>query len=110
MMETAGDTLEPLQGTVADGLLVNLGSNNDVSVSSSALPSGAATSAKQLADGHNVTIDNVDGAEVKQGTAADLKATVTQADSARTITGNVNVTQASTARTVKCHIGFCNFR
>ena len=30
MMEGAGDTLVPAQGTVADGLLVNLGSNNDV--------------------------------------------------------------------------------
>ena len=30
MMEVAGNTLQPVQGTVADGLLVNLGSNNDV--------------------------------------------------------------------------------
>jgi hypothetical protein len=32
MMEVAADTLEPVQGTVADGLLVNLGGNNDVTV------------------------------------------------------------------------------
>ena len=32
MMEVAADTIEPIQGTVADGLLVNLGSNNDVIV------------------------------------------------------------------------------
>lgn len=32
MMEVAADTLEPVQGTVADGLLVNLGTNNDVSL------------------------------------------------------------------------------
>ena len=31
LMEVAADTLQPVQGTVADGLLVNLGSNNDVS-------------------------------------------------------------------------------
>ena len=32
MMEVAADTLQPIQGTVAGGLLVNLGSNNDVTV------------------------------------------------------------------------------
>lgn len=35
MMEAAGDTMVPVQGTVADGLLVNLGSNNDVTVTGS---------------------------------------------------------------------------
>lgn len=34
LMEGAADTLLPIQGTVADGLLVNLGANNDVAVSS----------------------------------------------------------------------------
>ena len=52
MMEVAADTLQPVQGTVAAGLLVNLGTNNDVTVA------GVATAANQLADGHNVTIDN----------------------------------------------------
>lgn len=32
MMEVAGNTLQPVQGTVVDGLLVNLGANNDVTV------------------------------------------------------------------------------
>jgi hypothetical protein len=32
MMEGAGNTLVPAQGTAADGLLVNLGTNNDVTV------------------------------------------------------------------------------
>lgn len=32
MMEVGSDTLEPIQGTVAGGLLVNLGGNNDVTV------------------------------------------------------------------------------
>ena len=32
LMEGAADTLLPVQGTVADGLLVNLGTNNDVTV------------------------------------------------------------------------------
>lgn len=32
MMEVAADTLQPIQGTVVGGLLVNLGTNNDVTV------------------------------------------------------------------------------
>lgn len=32
MMEVGGDAVQPIQGTVAGGLLVNLGSNNDVTV------------------------------------------------------------------------------
>lgn len=32
MMEVGSDTVQPIQGTVAGGLLVNLGSNNDVTV------------------------------------------------------------------------------
>jgi len=32
LMESAGDTLRPVQGSTTDGLLVNLGSNNDVTV------------------------------------------------------------------------------
>lgn len=36
MMEVAGNTLQPVQGTVADGLLVNLGTNNDVVETNSA--------------------------------------------------------------------------
>lgn len=37
LMEGAANTLLPVQGTVADGLLVNLGSNNDVVVSATDL-------------------------------------------------------------------------
>jgi hypothetical protein len=39
MMEVAANTLQPIQGTVADGLLVNLGTNNDVTLGA-ALPAG----------------------------------------------------------------------
>lgn len=35
MMEVAANVLQPVQGTVADGLLVNLGGNNDVTVTGS---------------------------------------------------------------------------
>lgn len=58
MMEGAADTLLPVQGTVADGLLVNLGANNDVTVASLPLPSGASTAANQ-----STIIGHVDGIE-----------------------------------------------
>lgn len=53
-----GSTWDRMPGTSADGILVNLGANNDVSVSSSALPSGAATAANQA-----TIIGHVDGIE-----------------------------------------------
>jgi hypothetical protein len=37
LMEGASSTLLPVQGTVADGLLVNLGANNDVTVTSGSI-------------------------------------------------------------------------
>lgn len=60
MMEGADDTLLPMQGTVADGLLVNLGTNNDVTETNSADIKTAveAIQTAQLPDGHNVTVDN----------------------------------------------------
>jgi len=58
MMEVAANTLQPVQGTVADGLLVNLGTNNDVTVASLPLPTGASTSANQT-----TIIGHVDGIE-----------------------------------------------
>ena len=77
MMEVAANVLQPVQGTVADGLLVNLGANNDVSVTGSVavtgtfyqatqpvsaaslpLPSGASTSANQT-----TIISHLDGVE-----------------------------------------------
>ena len=60
MMEGADDTLLPIQGTVADGLLVNLGTNNDVTETNSSDIKTAveAIQTAQLPDGHNVTVDN----------------------------------------------------
>jgi len=52
LMEGAANTLLPIQGTVADGLLVNLGANNDVTVS------GVSTAANQT-----TIIGHVDGVE-----------------------------------------------
>lgn len=53
-----GTTWDRVRGDATNGMLVNLGANNDVTVSSSALPSGAATSAKQ-----DTIIGHVDGIE-----------------------------------------------
>lgn len=57
-LAVAADGSRTLVPADADGLLVNLGSNNDVVVSSSALPSGAATSAKQ--DTGNTSLASID--------------------------------------------------
>lgn len=79
-MQIAGDSATDIAPvTAADGLTVNLGTNNDVSVTGTVtvdgsgvtqpvsaaslpLPTGAATAANQLPDGHNVTVDNAAGA------------------------------------------------
>lgn len=58
MMEVSGNTARPLQGSVTDGLLVNLGSNNDVTIEELPLPFGAATSVKQ-----DTIIGHIDGIE-----------------------------------------------
>jgi len=60
LMEVAGNTLQPIQGTVADGLLVNLGANNDVTVT------GTVTAAAQP----GVDIGDVDVLSVIPGTGA----------------------------------------
>lgn len=43
MVEDAGNTLRPAQGSIADGLLVNLGANNDVTITGSVAVTGALT-------------------------------------------------------------------
>lgn len=43
MMEGAANALVPAQGTVADGLLVNLGGNNDITVTSGTVTANAGT-------------------------------------------------------------------
>ncbi len=57
LMEGAADTLLPVQGTVADGLLVNLGGNNDVTVTGSVTANAGTnlnTSALALEAGGNL--------------------------------------------------------
>lgn len=68
MMEVAANTLQPVQGTVADGLLVNLGANNDVVVTNAGTfvvqVDGSALTALQNIDTDLTTvIGHVDGIE-----------------------------------------------
>lgn len=44
LMEDSGNTASPLQGSVADGLLVNLGANNDTTPAASATVTGLSVS------------------------------------------------------------------
>ena len=77
-----GSTWDMMRGTSANGLLVDLGANNDVTVS------GTAT----VTQAGNVTVDQSSTARtVTCDTAGNLLATVTQDSAERTITGTVSV-------------------
>lgn len=55
LMEVSGDALRPLQGSVADGLLVNLGANNDVTVSGSVTVTDGSGALNVIVDSGSVT-------------------------------------------------------
>lgn len=78
-----GTAWDRVRGTSADGALVNLGTNNDVTVA------GVATAANQLADGHNVTVDNASG-----GSAVNIQ------DGGNTITVDGTVTANPASGTI----------
>lgn len=60
MMEVAANVLQPVQGTVADGLLVNLGANNDVTVTGTVTVDSELAAAAALTDNFaNPTIPGV---------------------------------------------------
>lgn len=70
MMEGAGNTLYPAQGDSTDGLLVNLGANNDVAISGSVAVTGTfwqATQPVSIASAIAVT-DNAGSLTVDNGT------------------------------------------
>jgi hypothetical protein len=80
-----GTTLVPLKLNADGELVVNIEASainiGDVDIASSVLPTGAATSDKQLADGHNVTVDNEvgSGVYIRPGTSADFPLPTAQA-------------------------------
>ena len=95
MMEVAADTLQPVQGTVADGLLVNLGGNNDVTLGA-ALPAG------------NNNIGDVDVATVPaplSTTGGGTEATALRVTLASDSTGLVSVDDNGGSLTVDAPVG-----
>lgn len=91
MMEGAGNTLLPIQGTVADGLLVNLGSNNDVTVTGTVAVSTINSVAPAFGTGTR-------GATVQRVTIAtddSVPVTGTFYQATQPVSGTVSVTQAT---------------
>jgi hypothetical protein len=103
LMEGATNTLLPIQGTVADGLLINLGSNNDVTVTGSVTANAGTnlnTSLLALESGGNLaTLTAKDFAT--QTTLAALNAKVTAVNTGAVViaSGAVTETNSSAALT-----------
>lgn len=94
LMEGAGDTLLPVQGTIADGLLVNLGANNDVTVTGSVSATQSGTwilGANSGIDIGDVTINNAAGASAVN---------IQDGGNVITVDGTVSVTGVATEATL----------
>lgn len=77
LMEDAGNTARPLQGSVADGLLVNLGTNNDVTITGTVTVQASNLDIRDLSAGS----DSV--AAVQSGAwSVSITGSVTEANSA----------------------------
>lgn len=109
MMEVAANTLQPVQGTVADGLLVNLGTNNDVTVTGTVAvtQSGTWDEVGINDSGNSITIDNAALSVVGGGTEATALRVTIASDStgvlsvddngsSLTVDGTVAATQSGT--------------
>ena len=99
MMEVAANTLQPVQGTVADGLLVNLGANNDVTVTGTVTANAGTdlnTSALLTTAAHDAAFGTAGTADAQvrsiQGIASMTPVQVSQATAA-----SLNMTEASAA-------------
>jgi hypothetical protein len=81
LMEVASDVVQPVQGTVADGLLVNLGTNNDVTITTSGVTATVLNFAGN--DGLGVAILDASGNQITsfgggvQYTETDFDTTIT---------------------------------
>lgn len=119
MMEVAANTLQPVQGTVADGLLVNLGSNNDVTVTGTVTANIGTVGTLATAANQTTIIGHVDGIEgllttidADTGGIATSAATIAGAVSGNemqvdvltmptvTVTGTVTATISASATTI----------
>ena len=107
MMEVAADTLQPIQGSVADGLLVNLGANNDVTIAGTVTVDSELPAAAALTDNFaNPTAPAVgafgmvwDGAtwDRKPGNSVDGTLVNLGANNDVTVTGSVDPSRPATA-------------
>jgi len=116
MMEVAGNTLQPIQGTVADGLLVNLGTNNDITVTSGAITetnSAAIKTAVELIDnavsGAGFNITQLGGVAVSMGTgvrdAGTQRVTIATNDAVPvTFTGSTDVATQTTLAAINAKL------
>lgn len=84
LMEGAADTLLPVQGTVADGLLVNLGGNNDVTVTGTVAvtQSGTWDEVGINDSGNSITVDDGGSSLTVDGTVSISGAVDTELPSA----------------------------
>lgn len=89
MMEGAGNTLYPAQGNTTDGLLVNLGSNNDVTVTGTISGTGTAGSAATGV----VTVQGI-------GSMTPLLVTLSGTNNIGTVTAVTTVSTVTTCSTV----------
>lgn len=89
LMEVGSDTLQPVQGTVAGGLLVNLGSNNDVvaagDVAANAADSGNPLKVGGVYNATKPTYDDGDRTDLGSDSRGNLRAALYVQDSATPI-------------------------
>ena len=104
LMEGASSTLLPIQGTVADGLLVNLGANNDVTLASTTITGTVAVIQSGTWDevgindsGNAITVD---WAGTAPPIGAGLEATALRVTVATDSTGVLSVDDNSSSLTV----------
>ena len=113
MMEVGSNTLQPVQGTVTDGLLVNLGSNNDVTVTGTVAvtQSGTWDEVGINDSGNSITVDNdtlsvvgggVEATALRVTIASDSTGVLSVDDNGGSLTvdGTVTATIAAGATTI----------
>lgn len=94
---TANSSLSTIAGDTnsLDGKVTACDTDN-ITVIASALPTGAATAANQLPDGHNVTVDNASGASAVNIQDGGNVISVDDAGGSLTVDGAVAATQSGT--------------
>ena len=106
LMEVGSNVLQPIQGTVADGLLVNLGGNNDVTVTGTVAvtQSGTWDEVGINDSGNSITVDNPQLSVVGGG----VETTALRVTIASDSTGELSVDDNGGTLTVDGTIAFSN--